>query len=535
MCSWFKNKNILLLNLAFLMIFSFILFLFPTVIDPDIYYHLKMTGLYQNQGLSAIHQLPWFQFTSWGQFPADLSLGYHLLLYPLLLILPPLLAAKVLTLILLLIFINFFLFLLKKESIHWPYLWLTLLLTAAPAFLFRLFLLRPFLLSIILSLMILYAVHYKKYWLIIFSTLIYALGYAGWWQIFVIIFIYLMMEWLILKKANLKYLIYSFLPLTFVFLLRPDAPNILILNFQQIFGLLYSNLTSSQVNVGVEQSAMSLKFFLENIIIFGIWLIGILISSQIFKKISNSSLKILLATLIIISTLYGLWTIESIRFIEYFAPFAVLLTAYSWTLFNNSPKNPELQKLFDNLNVYLKKPVIKILLTFAAMALIFTPVKQLLSSFKYAYPVNRYQETAEWLKNNTPAKSIVFHASWDSFPRLFFYNDHNYYIVGLDPTFMYLYNKNLYWLWRNITEKTIACTAPINKVDLADLSDSGCTADQQTPLFIAQTIKSQFNSEYIWINDYCYYQDFKKFLEKNPEYFEKKIETADSSVFRIIK
>ena len=33
----------------------------------------------------------------------------------------------------------------------------------------------------------------------------------------------------------------------------------------------------------------------------------------------------------------------------------------------------------------------------------------------------------------------------------FYYNSHNYYIVGLDPTFMYNYNKDLYWKWVNIT------------------------------------------------------------------------------------
>jgi hypothetical protein len=34
---------------------------------------------------------------------------------------------------------------------------------------------------------------------------------------------------------------------------------------------------------------------------------------------------------------------------------------------------------------------------------------------------------------------------------LFYHNDKNYYIVGLDPTFMYNYDKNLYNLFADIT------------------------------------------------------------------------------------
>jgi hypothetical protein len=35
---------------------------------------------------------------------------------------------------------------------------------------------------------------------------------------------------------------------------------------------------------------------------------------------------------------------------------------------------------------------------------------------------------------------------------LFFYNTHNTYIVGLDPTYMQLYNPELYNLWLEVTQ-----------------------------------------------------------------------------------
>ncbi|MBU1146057.1 hypothetical protein KKD80_00725, partial [Patescibacteria group bacterium] len=52
---------------------------------------------------------------------------------------------------------------------------------------------------------------------------------------------------------------------------------------------------------------------------------------------------------------------------------------------------------------------------------------------------------------NTPEGAIVFHNDWDDFPALFYYNTHNYYIAGLDPTFMYDYDKDLHKEWVDIT------------------------------------------------------------------------------------
>ena len=45
----------------------------------------------------------------------------------------------------------------------------------------------------------------------------------------------------------------------------------------------------------------------------------------------------------------------------------------------------------------------------------------------------------------------VFQTDWDDFPRLFYYNTHNTYLVGLDPTYMQLYDPESYDLWVLIT------------------------------------------------------------------------------------
>jgi hypothetical protein len=57
-----------------------------------------------------------------------------------------------------------------------------------------------------------------------------------------------------------------------------------------------------------------------------------------------------------------------------------------------------------------------------------------------------------WLNENTPPGSRVFQTDWDDFPRLFFYNTHNTYLAGLDPTYLQLYDPALYDTWVEITQ-----------------------------------------------------------------------------------
>lgn len=66
-------------------------------------------------------------------------------------------------------------------------------------------------------------------------------------------------------------------------------------------------------------------------------------------------------------------------------------------------------------------------------------------------PWTAYRGAADWLARNTPEGSTVFHTDWDDFPKLFHYNTHNTYIVGLDPDFMRLQDERLYQLWKDAT------------------------------------------------------------------------------------
>ena len=68
-------------------------------------------------------------------------------------------------------------------------------------------------------------------------------------------------------------------------------------------------------------------------------------------------------------------------------------------------------------------------------------------SFQNSKPYQRYAAAAAWFKANTPPGSRIYQTDWDDFGPLFFYNSQNSYTLGLDPTYMQLYNADLYDLW----------------------------------------------------------------------------------------
>lgn len=85
----------------------------------------------------------------------------------------------------------------------------------------------------------------------------------------------------------------------------------------------------------------------------------------------------------------------------------------------------------------------------------------------------RFRGAGEWLKNNSRAGDIVFNASWDYFPELFFWNRKNYYVGGMDPIFQYAYDPKLYWeAYYLETGKTAEWTCPATSCDSKTIEDT---------------------------------------------------------------
>lgn len=151
------------------------------------------------------------------------------------------------------------------------------------------------------------------------------------------------------------------------------------------------------------------------------------------------------ATALLVATLFGVMLFKSRRFVEYWPAFALIFGALAWS--------PVLQNWLDGKTVRTglrrKELLAGVMIAGLAIGVFFNlgPSRESLLNSK---PYQRYAGAATWLRDHTPQGSRVFQTDWDDFTRLFFYNTHNTYTLGLDPTYMQLHDAALFELWVDI-------------------------------------------------------------------------------------
>jgi hypothetical protein len=151
------------------------------------------------------------------------------------------------------------------------------------------------------------------------------------------------------------------------------------------------------------------------------------------------------------------------RFVEYFPPFVLIFATFAISsLF--TPSFVSAQDEPDPVSSTLsprKRLAPLILLSVAVVVSITISVPRAREAVSSSKPYTLYAGASAWLEANTPAGSRVFQTDWDDFPRLFFYNTHNTYLIGLDPTYMQIYDPELFALWIEITQGRVTNPAQI--------------------------------------------------------------------------
>ena len=90
---------------------------------------------------------------------------------------------------------------------------------------------------------------------------------------------------------------------------------------------------------------------------------------------------------------------------------------------------------------------------------------------------------------------IVFNIHWDNFPFLFFWNQKNYYINGMDPIFEYTFDKNLYWEHYYLDIDGLAIKNNVGYTCPSIRSE--CSDNSMVEIYNA--LKNDFKAKYIFI------------------------------------
>jgi hypothetical protein len=186
------------------------------------------------------------------------------------------------------------------------------------------------------------------------------------------------------------------------------------------------------------------------------------LSGALALGLSGKRMDVRTLAAFIIACLFGLMLFQSRRFIEYFPPFALVFAAFAWAPVLegfHAVSKLEYQDE-DNLRARMRRKFINHLpalgLSIVILAGGWVTFRDAQSSLRTSKSFLTYSGASAWLTNHTLPGARVFQTDWDDFPRLFFYNTHNTYLVGLDPTYLSLQNPTLYDQWVAITRGKVA-------------------------------------------------------------------------------
>ncbi len=434
--------------------FSAIQWSTPNVVGVDGYYHIKIAAIMREQGWQMLLPLhfPWLPTTILN--PAEFTdhhLLYHLLLTPFTLLdlrIGAKLSAVIFASTALLVAYQ----VMVESRVRFALVWLMLLIASAAPFLYRLSMTRRQALTLTLLLLALYlAFTHRKRWLAplgfafiwLFDGFPLLLGVCGaaflgdWWQ---------------RRRPDWGLLTYPTIGIVLGTIVHPYFPNNVWFSYLhmlpkalQLFGLRHGD---DVIRVGNEWYPYNTEFLLSAnwlaLLFVPLGFVPILLDPRP-SRMRQIDGRVLATSIVALAFL--VMFLRARRWVEAEPAFALLFCALAWSLALPDWLTDRLRRL----GLPRWEPLLLAAAIVVAAPLTFTSVRAAMSDVKGAREHTQYRDAALWIARNSPPGSRVFNTDWDDFPELYYWNTHNVYLNGLDPTYMYLHDPQLYLSWRAIT------------------------------------------------------------------------------------
>jgi hypothetical protein len=451
--------------------------------DWDGYYHIRWSAELWNS-FKGGHWLPefkWLPLTVLSPAKyADHHFLFHLLQIPFLWFFEPVMAAKVAAVFYGSLAIFSVYWLMFRYKIDYLLLWFFALMTCANPFFYRMNMAKAPPLTIIFSVIGIYLLFERKYvWLL---PLMFAFVWT--YSLFPLLFIAAVIWTCIIawneRRFEWRPLAYTGGGMILGNIINPYFPTNLLL-FWEHFMTKVKIGTDFAVPVGGEWYPYSGQQLLTH---FPIAMIAMLIGYILFmpraRKLPEKATFFLVFVTILLAAQF-----RSIRFSEYFPPFAILFGAFSWQAFKTATalelpedfkreiepfldkdKKTEKEDVFGLLKqvaVWIIGIVLVGLIIFNVRGIEFAGFTQegIKTSIKNNEDNDRYKHIMEWANANIPEGERIFNANWDDFPKLFFLDTKHTYVYGLDPNYLYTENPELYKLLGDITGGKTDEAAPL--------------------------------------------------------------------------
>lgn len=354
--------------------------------------------------------------------------------------------------------------LIVRYRIRYPLIWLLALLACSAPFLYRLNMAKAPPFAIIFLVVGIYLLFERKYWPLIPLAFIFTLTY----DMFVLLILAGVIWTAVIgwteRRLEWRPLVWIIIGSTAGLVINPYFPT----NLQLLYAHARMKITTTgfPTEVGKEWYPYNSLEFLGNSLVACVAMVAgyIGFDPSDRKRAHHSLFCLLFATVLMVMT--AAWK----RFVEYWPPFAILFAAFAlqpWLQGVRSTFTHLSTDILEELQPFLDRPqtgtpgdsdtkavwqaiaigVVAVLLATALFFNLRVTRNDIASSESHSY----YQNGAEWMRANIPARQLIFNTDWDDFPRLFYYDPSHAYVSGLDPTYLYDKNSALSELYNRIT------------------------------------------------------------------------------------
>ncbi len=351
-----------------------------------------------------------------------------------------------------------------SQGVAYSGLWTIGTLAVSESFLYRMSITRAQSLSLLFLVLGFNFLLRRKNKLLAVLAFFYVWLYDAFVLLAILAFVYLVGVWLIEGRVEWRPLAWVLAGTVVGMMLNPYFPHDIIFIFRHLFPKL---MEPTAINVGSEWYPYDTKQLVEN---SGISLLAFMMG-VLALGLRGEKMEVRTAMSLLTAMMFGLLLFQSRRFVEYFPPFALIFCCFAWQPFFSATRTQSGSNSYSidsgssiiaqgegtnsRLKIFLKNRMAVIFLTLIILFGMAMNLPKARASIRTAKPYSQFAGASNWLKKNTPAGGLIFQTDWDDFPRLFFYNTHNTYLIGLDPTYMIQYNSTLYHFWTGITEGNI--------------------------------------------------------------------------------
>lgn len=440
--------------------FTWLQFSFPDLAGTDGYYHIKMAWVMRKEGL--VPDFPWLPLTILNAREFyDHHFLFHVALIPF--TFGDLIqGAKWASALFAALAFTVLWIVLRTQKVAFAFLWALALFAVSSAFLYRLCLPRAQSWSLaFLGLGMLLLFQRAYFWLLPLSF-VYAWSYDGFPLIIGLVLIYTLAVGLLEKHWLYLPLAYACLGILLGLMLNPYFPHDLVFVWRHLLPKLSG---ATEIRVGNEWYAYRTDTLMANssfsFILFAAGVVAL--------GLNRERMDVRTATALGMTFMFGIMLFQARRFVEYFPAFSLLFAAFAFhPLLSKGIASHEdkVQPRISRLSASWQRRSIRYWgmgILFALMIFAFGrfTLQQTQESLRDSKPYDLYAQASAWLQANSAPGERVFQTDWDDFTRLFFYNTHNTYLVGLDPTYLQLYDAELYDLWVNVTQGRVINIAEV--------------------------------------------------------------------------